>query len=483
MDGGLLTHSTPSSAFGLSAKSKQLAIKSYVYANLTVDEAITKLVVLGSGYKKYTAPSQAVQERTALVYNIAVGVSSVQQASGLAEHPTLAAGFLDLTTVLYWTLYTKQACEPAQVYLDMNLLNVNPLSGAESEFGLLSLVRLRWHDPRLNLTFFKKNSFVALPAYLEDAIWTPRLAFLDASEVHLLAATADDASRITRVSEDGTIADTRRYVFRVSCAINLDLYPLDTQRCPFRIKLRSRVNFLGVDVTITFALPTEGHTESTAQLHWISAFKTGEENVLWLRGARLHTITLNTSEQTLDSIAGRQRYLLLQFAFGRNPWPHLLSTWLPSAMLVPVAWARLWLPGGGLFLPCAALAGLTLHTTQFKAMLQGHDLLTAMDVWLLLCLGFVLGAFFDYLIVCYANQRTWSVQKLAEDAAADDWSRFSDQVYVADGYRLTHEAGTQTPPDVGLDEARHDRRAWIVFVFGFPFVTVFYWGYYLAASR
>ncbi|KAL1481932.1 hypothetical protein MTO96_015247 [Rhipicephalus appendiculatus] len=364
---------------------------SYVHANLTVDEATTKLVVLGSGYKKYTAPSQAG--------------------------------------------------EPAQVYLDMNLLNVDPLSGAESEFGLLALVRLRWHDPRLNLTFFKQNSFVALPAYLEDEIWTPRVAFLDASEAYVFG-----------------------YVFRVSCAINLDLYPLDTQRCPFRIKL-------------------QGHTESTVQLHWISAFKTGEENVLWLRGARLHTITLNTSEQTLDSIAGPQRCLLLQFAFGRNPWPHLLSTWLPSAMLVPVAWARLWLPGGGLFLPCAALAGLTLHTTQFKATLHGHDLLTAMDVWLLLCLGFVLGAFCDYLIVCNANQRTWSMQKLAEDAAADDWSRISDQVYVADGYRLTHEAGTQTPPDVGLDEARHDRRAWIVFVFGFPFVTVFYWGYYLAASR
>ncbi|KAH6930321.1 hypothetical protein HPB50_012626 [Hyalomma asiaticum] len=387
---------------------------SYAYADLTADEATTKLVVLGSGYKKYTAPSQAG--------------------------------------------------EPAQVYLDMNLLNVDPLSGAESEFGLLALVRLRWRDPRLNLTFFSKNSFVALPAYLETAIWTPRLAFLDASEVRLLAATADDASRITRVYEDGTIADTRRYLFRVSCAINLDLYPLDTQRCPFRIKLQR-------------------HTESTAQLHWISVFKTGEENVLWLRGARLHTITLNTSEQALDSIAGPQRCLLLQFSFGRNPWPHLLSTWLPSAMLVPVAWARLWLPGGGLFLPCAALAGLTLHATQFKAMLRGHDLLTAMDVWLLLCLGFVLGAFFDYLIVCNASQRTWNVQKLAEDAAADDWDHISEQVYVADGYQLTHEAGTQTPPDVGLDEARHDRRAWLVLVFGFPFVTIFYWGYYLAASR
>ncbi|KAH7945894.1 hypothetical protein HPB49_016895 [Dermacentor silvarum] len=391
------------------------APRSYAYANLTVDEATTKLVVLGSGYKKYAAPSQAG--------------------------------------------------EPAQVYLDMNLLNVDPLSGSESEFGLLALVRLRWRDPRLNLTFFRKNSFVALPSYLEHEIWTPRLTFLDVSEVRLLAATADDASRITRIYEDGTIADTRRYVFRVSCAINLDLYPLDTQRCPFRIKLQR-------------------HTESTAQLHWISVFKTGEEDVVWLRGARLHTITLSTSKQTLESIAGPQRCLLLQFAFRRNPWPHLLSTWLPSAMLVPVAWARLWYPGGGLYLPCAALAGLTLHSTQFKAMLRGHDLLTAMDVWLLICLGFVLGAFFDYLIVCNANQRAWSVQKLTEDNAADDCSRtISEQVYVADGYRLTHEAGTQTPPDVGLDEARHDRRAWLVFVIGFPFVTVVYWAYYLTASR
>ncbi|KAK8764834.1 hypothetical protein V5799_032557 [Amblyomma americanum] len=187
---------------------------SYAYANLTVDEVTTKVVVLGSGYKKYVAPSQAG--------------------------------------------------EPAQVYLDMSLMNVDPLSGAENEFGLLALVRLRWRDPRLNLSFFRKNSFLALPSYLEDEIWTPRLAFLDASE----------------------------------------------------------------------------------------------------------------------------------------------------------------------------------------------------------------------------NQRAWSAQKLAEDIAASDASRrSSDQVYVADGYRLTHEAETQTPPDVGLDEALHDRRAWLVFFFGFPLVTLVYWAYYLAASH
>lgn len=181
---------------------------------------------------------------------------------------------------------------------------------------------------------------------------------------------------------------------------------------------------------------------------------------------------------------GPQRYLRLQFAFSRNPWPHLLSTWLPSAMLVPVAWARLWFPGGGLFLPCAALAGLTLHATQLKAQLRGYDLLTAMDVWLLLCLGFVLGAFLDNLVVYNANQRAWSAQKLAEDLEESDAGRrCSEQVYVADGYRLTRETATQTPPDVGLDEARHDRRAWLVFVFGFPLVTLVYWAYYLAASH
>ncbi|XP_054926540.1 gamma-aminobutyric acid receptor subunit pi-like [Dermacentor andersoni] len=201
-------------------------VRSYAYANLTVDEATTKLVVLGSGYKKYAAPSQAG--------------------------------------------------EPARA----RRVRVFAL-----EFGLLALVRLRWRDPRLNLTFFRKNSFVALPSYLEHEIWTPRLTFLDVSEVRLLAATADDASRVTRIHEDGTIADTRRYVFRVSCAVNLDLYPLDTQRCPFRIKLQR-------------------HTEATAQLQWISVFKTGEQDVLWLRGARLLTITLSTSEQTLESIAG-----------------------------------------------------------------------------------------------------------------------------------------------------------------------------------
>ncbi|KAH9367580.1 hypothetical protein HPB48_002872 [Haemaphysalis longicornis] len=134
------------------------------------------------------------------------------------------------------------------------------------------------------------------------------------------------------------------------------------------------------------------HTESSVQLHWAIAPQTGVR-----ASPRLRTVTVTRTDQALRSIAGHERCLLLMFAFSRNPWPHILSTWLPSALLVPVAWARLWFPGSGLFLPCAALAGLALHATEFKALLRGHDVLTAMDAWLLLCLLLVLAAFLDHL--------------------------------------------------------------------------------------
>ncbi|XP_077564006.1 gamma-aminobutyric acid receptor subunit pi-like [Haemaphysalis longicornis] len=382
----------------------------FASANLTVDEAITKLVVLGSSYKKYVAPSQAG--------------------------------------------------EPAQVYVDINLMNVDPPSGSESEFGLLALVRLSWRDRRLNLTFFSKNNFLALPAYLEEEIWSPRLAFLDAHKVDLLPATDGDhaSSRITNVFEDGTLAATRRYVFKASCVINLELYPLGIQHCPFRIKLRR-------------------HTEASVQLHWAVAPQTGVR-----ASPRLHTVTVTRTDQALHSIAGHERCLLLMFAFSRNPWPHILSTWLPSALLVPVAWARLWFPGSGLFLPCAALAGLALHATEFKELLRGHDVLTAMDAWLLLCLLLVLAAFLDHLQATAGStrQRAWSAQTPPVEAVS---AGQVERLYVADGFRLTRDVATQTPPDVGMDEALYDRRARLAFAVGFPFVALVYWTSYLAASR
>lgn len=67
---------------------------------------------------------------------------------------------------------------------------------------------------------------------------------------------------------------------------------------------RHGVKLLSLLVPMARALSAERHTEATAQLQWISVFKTGEQDVLWLRGARLLTITLSTSEQTLESIAG-----------------------------------------------------------------------------------------------------------------------------------------------------------------------------------
>lgn len=97
-------------------------------------------------------------------------------------------------------------------------------------------------------------------------------------------------------------------------------------------------------------------------------------------------------------VLGTEHRLKIEFSFRRNPAPTLLTTWLPSCLAVMVAWAGLWLSGAGLFLPSAALVCVSVYADHFKSQLKGHALLTAMDVWLLVCLVFIFAAFVQHTV-------------------------------------------------------------------------------------
>ncbi|CAN7939163.1 unnamed protein product, partial [Ixodes hexagonus] len=239
-------------------------------------------------------------------------------------------------------------------------------------FSVVALVRLQWSDPRLNLSSFTRSRLLTLPFFLEREIWKPRLGFLDASDVQSFGAA--QTSKVTGVTRDGMLVFVQRYVFSVSCVMDFHGYPLGTQHCPFRFK-------------------TLRHAAAQVELRWLSELKPGMADIEWLKGVRHTKVEVATKSETRQSIIGSERVLTAQFSFARNPWPRLLGTWLPSLLAVVAAWMTPWFPEGDLFLPCAALLCTGLHTAHFKAQLQGKDLMTSFDVWLLLCTLLILGAF------------------------------------------------------------------------------------------
>ncbi|EEC19744.1 hypothetical protein IscW_ISCW023406 [Ixodes scapularis] len=172
--------------------------------------------------------------------------------------------------------------------------------------------------------------------------------------------------------------------------------------------------------------------------------------------------------------AREESVLTARFAFVRDPWPRLLGTWLPSVLAVFAAWMIPWFPEGGLFLPSAALLCVSLHTAHFKAQLQGKDLMTSFDIWLLLCTLLVLAAFLYGVLATSSRPKLWSVRKLMVETDAAPGERN----YVAHGYKLTVDASTQTPlTAAAASDSRHRRLARRTFPIVFAANVVLFWTY------
>lgn len=98
--------------------------------------------------------------------------------------------------------------DPAVVYVDLSSVDFDVITGGDTEFHLMAVLRLQWRDPRLNLTYFVQNSFLSFPRFLEDAIWKPTVSFLDTKAVGHVSNSVPGA--VTKTAPGGYIAHSRK---------------------------------------------------------------------------------------------------------------------------------------------------------------------------------------------------------------------------------------------------------------------------------
>ncbi|XP_076368038.1 glycine receptor subunit alphaZ1-like [Tachypleus tridentatus] len=167
--------------------------------------------------------------------------------------------------------------------------------------------------------------------------------------------------------------------------MNLRNYPMDTQRCTMKIGM-----FF--------------HSDDDVLLKWAEERETFYfESLVVHNNVRLPQFEIqNTSAEkvTQEWKTGNFTYLLATFEFQRNVHFYVLTSYIPSSLVVVVSWVSFWLDVKAA--PARVALGITSLLTLATQMVQSHlslppvSYVKALDVWMFFCLFMVFSSLIEY---------------------------------------------------------------------------------------
>nr|AWJ68194.1 putative GABA receptor 12 [Hirudo verbana] len=268
---------------------------------------------------------------------------------------------------------------PLDVYINMNINDISSISETKMEFSMTMYLRQVWKDERLIFDMTRKN--ITLNHRQFDRMWTPDVFVrnLKAGVFHQITVP----NRLIRLSPDGTILYSQRLTVTLACDMVFSKYPMDNQTC--KIELGS------------YAYTTEDLV-----FHWRADAKAVEVNPqISLPEYILQGVSHMVCSQKFSS-TGSFPCLRAYFHLERRLRAYVLTTYLPSLLVVLLSWVSFWIDLESV--PARISLGiLTMLTITTQSSGQGRfpavSFTKAIDVWMASCLVFVFGAFIEYSVV------------------------------------------------------------------------------------
>ncbi|XP_047740321.1 glycine receptor subunit alphaZ1 [Hyalella azteca] len=251
-------------------------------------------------------------------------------------------------------------------------------------------LRQRWNDPRLRHSA-EAEHFTIMDPELHKKIWKPDTYFENVKEAHIHSVTMPN--QLLRVYENGDVIYSVRVTLRLSCHLELELYPFDAQKC--YVKLSSYSNEISVVRYKWFAeqpIVISGDIE-------IAEFD------LVANSTYEHNSTL-----TKGLFVGSYSGLTASFTLRRQNGYHILQTYIPTIMIVAISWVSFWLDPnavpGRVTLGVTTLLTLTTLSAAVRQTLPPVSYVKAIDIWVGMCMCMVFGALLEFTFANYlANKK------------------------------------------------------------------------------
>lgn len=261
-------------------------------------------------------------------------------------------------------------------------------------FGLYFSVE--WMEPRLNLSkelwgeenVAGEDDLVPVNLELIKSLWIPNIFIYNLKTFK----TIDVLSKLA-----GLWIDSKKRIYYSQatsitfiCPMLFDSFPLDTQRCKFQVGSYS------YDMTrMVFDVSTLGYIKNSQSiiLDYEIIIKNLKKNDRIFEAGALGNFSLAGFEMTLS----------------RHVMSYIITYYLPSGLFVVVSWISFLIP------PDIVPGRMTLLITLFLVLVNifnnvttnspKAEGLTAIEIWMLVCILFVFGALIVYAVILYLKQK------------------------------------------------------------------------------
>ncbi|KAL7293830.1 hypothetical protein TKK_0012888 [Trichogramma kaykai] len=395
---------------------------------------------------------------------------------------------------------------PAVVEVDIMVRSMGPISEVDMTYSMDCYFRQSWVDKRL--AFQSGKETLALSISMLARIWKPDTYFYNGKQSYLHTITSPN--KFVRLYQDGRVLYSSRLTIKAACPMNLEDFPMDTQRCPLKFG-------------------SYGYTTRDVIYRWNSARQVAIAHDMKLSQFDLvGNPTANQTDSTLsqNSIVAEYSMLLVSFHLKRHMGNFLIQVYGPCTLLVVLSWVSFWLnreaTADRVSLGITTVLTMTFLGLEARTDLPKVPYPTALDFFVFLSFGFIFATIIQFAVVhyftkygsgeCYfgvepdndlddedddedddeAESETSDCHTSAREASSDIGQRHRARrkhqvaaavaaAVVARHHHHHHHRSRRMPRFNSVSKI--DRASRLVFPLFFLAINLFYWFAYLSRSK
>ncbi|XP_077990451.1 glycine receptor subunit alpha-2-like [Glandiceps talaboti] len=271
--------------------------------------------------------------------------------------------------------------DPLQVDIGFYIESFHSVSETDMDYSITTYFRQVWRDRRLTHNY---TDMIILNGDISGIFWIPDTFFLNAKNE--IIHETPKMNSLFGIYQDGTVFYSMRMTLTLSCHMDLTLFPFDVQECIISI--------------MSYAYKTKD-----IELGWLdgSDCPVNIQPTVQLPGYVLAGSKCRSD--IVEYVSGNYSYLDVAFRLERRLGFYLLQAFVPSIGLVVISWLTLWID------PVSSPARATLAITTLLTLITQAQWIrneipkvayvTAIDIWLVVCLGVVFMLLVEYAVVYY----------------------------------------------------------------------------------
>ncbi|KAG8260784.1 Gamma-aminobutyric acid receptor subunit alpha-4, partial [Homalodisca vitripennis] len=296
---------------------------------------------------------------------------------------------------------------PAVVEVDIMVRSMGPISEVDMTYSMDCYFRQTWVDRRL--AFLSDKDTLALSITMLERIWKPDTYFYNGKQSYLHTITTPN--KFVRLYQDGRVLYSSRLTIKAGCPMNLENFPMDTQRCPLKFG-------------------SFGYTVNDVLYVWNGKRQVAIADDMKL--SQFDLIATPAANQTDMLKSGEYSMLLVSFHLQRHMGNFLIQVYGPCVLLVVLSWVSFWLNREATA-DRVSLGITTVLTMTFLGLESRTDLPkvpypTALDFFVFLSFGFIFATIIQFALVHYftkygSGECYFSADFSSDsDSDEDDWS-------------------------------------------------------------